>query len=269
MYKRQRLFCLAIALICLGATARADDIAQAGRAVLKKYQDAVVTVRVVAKISIPGRESSQEAKIDVVGLTVDATGLVVASLSGVDPSAKISHMAGREVQTEIADVKIVLADRTEIPAALVLRDKDLDLAFVRPTEKLAKPATFIPLTATARPEVLDQVIILARNLLTHRLEPIVGDVRIAAIADKPRLFYIGTPALQFNTPGSAVFSLDGQLLGQLLIQRGAKSTWGVIIPAADIADSAKQAPAEAPKAPAPAAEEKEKKPAPAPAKPKP
>ena len=260
----KRLFYLTLALVCFGATTRADDIAQAGRATLKRYQDAVVGVRIVAKISIPGRESSQEAKLDVIGLTVDATGLTVASLSGVDPSAKISQMAGREVQTEIADVKIVLADRTEIPAALVLRDKDLDLAFVRPTEKLAKPATFIPLTATAKPEVMDQVIILARSLLTNRLEPIVGDVRIAAIADKPRLFYIGTPALQFNTPGAAVFSLDGKLIGQLLIQHSPKGAWGVIIPAADIADSAKQAPAEAPKASAPApVEEKEKKTEPA------
>jgi len=99
---------------------------------------------------------------------------------------------------------------------------------------------------------------LSRSTRTPRLEPVLCDARIAAIVDKPRLFYLGTAALQNNSPGSAVFALDGRFIGQLLLRRTTKGeTWGVIIPAADIADIAKQAPAEAPK---PAAPTEEKKP---------
>ena len=41
------------------------------------------------------------------------------------------------METEVNDIKILLEDGAEVPAEIVLRDKDLDLAFIRPK---AKPA---------------------------------------------------------------------------------------------------------------------------------
>jgi hypothetical protein len=255
------LLCL---LLAFAVTARADEVATAGRAVLKKYQEAIVGVKIVAKVAIPGRESTQEVKVDAVGIMLDAKGLTVASLRIVEPSEVLSRATGRDIQAEVTDLKLILADRTEVPAALVLRDKDLDLAFLRPTEKLPKPATVVPLNDAAKPEILDNVLALARSNRTPRLEPVLTDGRIGAIVDKPRLFYIGTPALQNSGPGSAVFALDGKFIGQLLLQRTAKGeTWSVIVPAADIAETAKQAPAEATKS---APKEDKKEPAPAPSK---
>lgn len=252
------LLCL---LLVFAMSARADEVATASRAVLKKYQEAVVGVRVVAKVAIPGRESTQEVKVDAVGIMVDAKGLTVASLRIVEPTEVLSRMTGREIQAEVTDLKLILADRTEVAASLVLRDKDLDLAFLRPTEKLPKPAAIVPLTDAAKPEVMDMVIALARSSRTPRLDPILTDARIAAIVDKPRLFYVGTPPLQNSGPGSAVFALDGKFIGLLLLQRTGKGeTWSVIVPAADIAETAKQAPAEATK-PAPKEEKKEAAPA--------
>jgi hypothetical protein len=235
-------------LLAFAMTARADELANAGRALLAKHQDAIVGVKVVAKVAIPGRESTQEIKVDAVGIMLDARGLTVASLRIVEPSEVLSRAAGRDIQAEVTDIKLILADRTEIGAALVLRDKDLDLAFLRPTEKLPKPGSVVSLNDAAKPDVMDNVLALARSNRTPRLDPILTDGRIAAIVNKPRLFYVGTPALQNSGPGSAVFALDGKFIGQLLLQRTAKGeTWGVIVPAADIAETAKQAPAEAPK----------------------
>jgi S1-C subfamily serine protease len=235
------LFCL---LLAFAVTARADEIANAGRAVLKKYREAVIGVKVVAKVAVPGRESTQEIKIDAVGIVVDAKGLTVASLRVVEPSDMLSQAARRDIQAEVTDLKLVLADRTEVGAALVLRDKDLDLAFLRPTEKLPKPAVVVPLSDDAAPEVLDNVVALGRSIRTPRLDPTLTDGRISAIVDKPRLFYVGTSALVNSGAGSAVFALDGKLIGQILLQRTLKGdTWPVIIPAADIAETAKQVPA--------------------------
>jgi len=254
------LFCL---LLAFAMSARADEVANAGRALLKKYQEAVIGVKVVAKVAIPGRESTQEVKVDAVGIVLDAKGLTVASLRIVEPSEVLSRAIGSDIQAEVTDLKLILADRTEVAAALVLRDKDLDLAFLRPTEKLPKAAVVVPLNDAAKPEVMDQVLAFARSNRTPRLDPILTDGRIAAIVDKPRLFYVGTPALQNSGPGSAVFALDGKFIGQLLLQRTAKGeTWTVIVPAADIAETAKQAPAEAPNPkPAPKEEKKETRPA--------
>ena len=234
--------------------ARADDIAETGRALLKKHQDAIVNIKIVAKIAIPGRESTQEIKLDAIGIMLDPTGLTVASLRIVEPGEVLSRMIGREFQSEIADLRLVLADRTEVPAALVLRDKDLDLAFLRPTEKLPKPGSVIAIDNAAKPDVLDSVVVLSRSTRTPRFDPLVDIERIAAIVDKPRLFYIGSPAIQNSAPGSSIFASDGRFIGQLLTRRTARGEiWTVIVPAADIAETAKQAPAEAKKAaPAPA-----------------
>jgi hypothetical protein len=249
----KRLFCLLlIAGLCAGAS-RADHVADAGRAILKKNQDAVVGVKVVAKVAAPGRESMQEIKIDVVGVMVDATGLTVASLRNVEPSEVLSRSFGRELQVEISDLKLVLADRSEVSAALVLRDKDLDLAFLRPTEKLPKPAAFVSLEDAGKPELLDEVILLTRTVRTPRLDPVLDDARISAVIDKPRLYYVISG---LGSPGHAVFTLDGKYIGQSFLRRSLKGdVWAVIVPAADIAEIAKQAPAQAPK-PAPAEEKK-------------
>lgn len=239
------LFCLWLAL---AATALADDVAEAGRAVLKRYAEAVIGVKVVAKVAVPGRESTQEIKVDAVGIVVDNSGLTVASLRVVEPSEMLSRASGRPIQAEVTDLKLVLADRTEISATLVLRDRDLDLAFLRPTEKLPKPAAVVPLNDAAKPQVMDTVIALSRSHRTARLEPVLTDGRVAAVVDKPRLFYAATPALQQSGPGSAVFTLDGKFVGQLLLQRTPKGeTWSVIVPAEDIAETAQQVPAPAPK----------------------
>ncbi len=255
-------------LLALALPVRADEVATAARAILKKHQDAIVGVKVVAKVSTPGRESTQEIKVDAVGIVLDAGGLTVASLRIVEPTEVLSRAIGRQLQAEVTDLKLVLADRTEVDAALVLRDKDLDLAFLRPTEKLPKPAATVSLADTAQPQVMDTVIGLARTSRTPRLDPVLSDGRIAAIVDKPRLFYIGTANIQNLGAGSAVFALDGKFIGQMLLQRTTKGeTWAVIVPAADIAETAKQAPAEAPKsAPKEAPKEEPKESASAPAK---
>jgi len=251
------LFCL---LMAFAMTAGADEVATAGRAVLKKYTEAIVGVKIVAKVAVPGRESTQEIKVDAVGIMVDAKGLTVASLRVVEPSEVLSRATGREIRAEVTDLKLVLADRTEVPAALVFPDKDLDLAFLRPTEKLPKPGVVVPLSDPAKPEMLDNAIALSRSSRTPRLDPTVHDGRIAGIVDRPRLFYIPNSTLQGSGAGAAVFTLEGKFIGQILLQRTLKGeTWMVIIPAADIAETAKQAPAEAPKSkPAPKEENQEK-----------
>src|SRR5215471_3306013 len=143
---------LAIALICLLSVARADDIAEKGRAILAKNQHAVVTVQLVlkSKFSVPGAGGqTTESRSDATGTVIDPSGLTVLSLTATDPGTMIQNMMGGmgeedmkfKMETELSDLKILLDDGTEIPAEVVLRDKDLDLAFIRPKSKLATPSS--------------------------------------------------------------------------------------------------------------------------------
>ncbi len=288
------IVCLALAAVSF--TARADEAAKAGRDVLAKSQGAVVTVKLAIKqsMSMGGRDSKSESKTDTTGTVIDPSGLTVVSLATTDPGSMVKDAYARAIaarggdmsqfkyESELSDVKIVLADGTEIPADVVLRDKDLDLAYLRPSDKPAKPLPFINLKQDAKAQILDEVIVVNRLNQAANRAPAISVGRIEAIVDKPRTFYLLGSSMWGYSLGAPVFSLDGKLVG-ILFLRSAKTQadqssgfmfsnlnqlgmMPVILPAADIVDGARQAL----EAKAPTAEEKpaaSEKPTPAPAKP--
>jgi S1-C subfamily serine protease len=262
---------LALATALAGFTARADDAAKSGRDILAKSQGAVVTVKLAIKqsMSFGGRDSKTESKTETTGTIIDPSGLTVVSLATTDPSSTVKDTYARAIaarggdmsqfkfDSELSDVKIVLPDGTEMAADVVLRDKDLDLAYLRPSEKPAKPLAFINLKHDAKARILDEVIVVNRlNQSANRVTAIsVG--RIEAIVDKPRTFYLLGQSMWSYSLGAPVFSLDGKLVG-ILFLRTAKSQadqmsgfmfsnlsqlgmMPVILPASDIIDGVKQA----------------------------
>lgn len=288
-------FTLILCLVLASLTARAEDAAKSGRDILAKSQAAVVTVKLALKqsVSMGGRDQKSESKTETTGTIIDASGLTVVSLATTDPSGAMKDAYTRAItarggdisqlkfESEISDVKIVLADGTELPADVVLRDKDLDLAYLRPSEKPAKPLAFIDLAKDAKAQILDEVIVVNRLPQAANRSPAISIGRIESIIDKPRPCYLLGGSMWSYALGAPVFALDGKLVG-ILFLRSAKtqaeqssgfmfsnlSQWGmmpVILPASDIVDGAKQAL----EAKLPAPEEKpaaEEKPAPAPAK---
>ena len=89
------------------------------------------------KASLAGQ--AKEEKNEVTGTVVDASGLIVTALGGLDKSSlldgqSISTPVGEiklKAESEIKEVKVITADGTEIPADLVLKDQDLGLAFIK------------------------------------------------------------------------------------------------------------------------------------------
>jgi len=263
-------------------SAVAADDAALGREIAAKWGNAVVRVMLVVKIgmSYGGSSDTRENKSEVTGTVVDPSGLTVVSLAAANPADTYSQMMGSEerseLTSEVTDVKIRSSDGTEIPAKIVLRDKDLDLAFIRPAQKLASPAVALDLKESSAADMLDQVMIL------HRLGKVANRAlfgsleRIQAVVEKPRKFYVvglSGPEAPFGAP---VFAMNGKPVGIVLLRTmpgqsaglgsmfGGTSDMGIIpvvVPAEDIAAVAAQAPEEAPKEPA-----KPAKPA-APAKP--
>ena len=261
---------LLLTVAVIGRT-RADDSAVAGRKILAKYQAAVVTVRLVVSynVSYGSRDQQSESKTEAVGTVIDPNGLTVISLTTIDPSAmmKARQRSGQEfkVETEVKDVKIVLADDTELPAEVVLRDKDLDLAYLRPTEKLTQPLPALDLTQSGPAQVLDEVVCLNRlGKIANRVVTVSLE-RVDALVTKPRPFYVLSPGGSSGI-GSPVFALTGAPVGIVLIRNaapggeanaasqfsgsGGNTYMPIIVPAADILDDAKQA-LEAKKTPLP------------------
>ena len=251
------LFVLALWLAAPAIPSRADELAGKGREIFRKNQHAVVTVQEVLKMSYAGSPRANETKQDLTGTVVDASGLTVLALSSCDPSEMYQRMAGDEysrnkLETEVTDIKILLEDGTEVPAEIVLRDKDLDLAFIRPKAKLASPMAAVDLTKSGSAQVLDQVITLNRLNSAAGRAYAASVERITAVIQKPRTFYIPDSMMTSTTLGSPAFSLDGNFLG-VLVMRSVSSKGGgarnyrenltsIILPAEDILKAAKQAP---------------------------
>ena len=247
------------------AWCRGDEFSEKGREVFKKYRHSVVTVQIVvkSKISMAGMGGqANETRQDVTGTLIDSSGLTVLSLAATDPAQMMQNFMSTDedskikLETELSDVKILLEDGTEIPAEVVLRDKDLDLAFVRPKIKITAELTPLDLGKSAKVDVLDQVIALNRLGNAAGRAYAASVERIAAVVERPRLFYVPETSFTTTALGAPAFSLDGNVVG-LFVMRALKSRGGgngmmgmpagnitgIIIPAEDILKAAKQVPA--------------------------
>jgi S1-C subfamily serine protease len=270
MYRHVLSKTAVLILLCgvmASTSAEAQDNRAAAREVVQKWQTALVNVRVVLKMrmSMAGREmQASDDSIDAVGTVIDPSGLTVLSLGALNPGALMSKIMGSggggngepavEITSEPTDVKIRLADGQELPARIVLRDEDLDLAFLRPTKKPEKPLVAIDLKDAASPALLDQVLVLTRLGRVGGWTAGASLHDISAIIQKPRTFFVlggnvsgmGTPA--FTTNGRVVGLLtlrqiDAGRPGMASMMGGAEGMGmlGVILPAADVLEIARQA----------------------------
>jgi S1-C subfamily serine protease len=235
------------------------DARAGARRALERYGPAVVTVRLVLKRRLisQGRErGSAESQIEVAGTTLTPAGLTVVSDVTTNPSALgSSGELETRLDTETTDVKILLRDGRELPAHFVLRDADLDLAFLVPDEAgLTLPHLDLTQDPAPLPEALDDIVYLfplSRSL--GRETGVVID-RARGLARKPRVFVASDIVLGMQSLGCPVFDASGRPVGLSVMRRGPRtsSTGGgfrdvfdaftpVVVTAADVQAVAKQA----------------------------
>ena len=237
-------------LLAASATsiARADTVAEKGRDISKKFQRAVVTVQESVKATASGGRSG-EFNLEITGTVIDPSGLTVVALSSCDPYELRRRMSPDfNIESEVANVRI-LVDDGEVPAEIVLRDRDLDLAFIRPKAKPAAPMPAVDLSAAGSAQVLDEVITLNRLARVASRAYATSVERITAVVQKPRTFYIPDSTMTATASGSPAFSLDGKIVGVFVMRAisGVGDTrespvTAIILPAEDILKQAKQAP---------------------------
>ena len=275
-YLRSVVFVVVVVLLVGRGIGYADETADAGRKIMNSYKDAVVKIKVVmqSKFVMNGSEmQNKEYKNEITGTVLDSSGLVLVSLTALDPSKFMnSLMSGMdesgegnmkmEMKLDLKGIKIILADETELDAKVVLRDKDLDMAFILPKQAVTKPMAAVNMNEQSNPKVMDEIVILSRLSKVANYSPSIMSARISAVVDKPRKFYI--PQLEggdIGDIGTPAFTLDGKLAGVSLIRTlateggagfgammgsaGAMGIAAVIMPVNEILEASKQVAKEA------------------------
>lgn len=250
-------------LLALGATnlfAAAPSDAEAGRALAKRHADAIVGVELVVTVKMKAgdREAPpSDQRIEINGTVISPSGLTVTSLAAVDPRVQFEAMRAQQggtrglelVSADFKEVKLRLADGKEVPARFVLKDGDLDLAFMAPeTAEPERTYAHVNLAEAAEGEVLGRYFFVSRAAKTLQRVPLVRTTEMVGLVEKPRrLFLVADQSL-----ASPVFDAQGRVLGIFLQHFANGRPSGIItLPAADIAEMAKQA-AAAQAAPKPA-----------------
>ncbi|MBI1290508.1 hypothetical protein GC173_04605 [bacterium] len=193
-----------------------------GREELRKFvtdtAPAVITLEVVIdmKITYGGQSQERERKFDAIATVIDEKGLAVSALSRLDPSAMYAQMMGEgdSFSARIKSLKYILPDNTEIPAAVVLRESELDLVFVKPIETPAEKMTYVDFSNSTEPALMDPVFVVARSGLISRRSTLGMSGEIQSFVKLPRRYYIPSAELVSGGAGTPIFSkLDGGLVG--------------------------------------------------------
>jgi hypothetical protein len=268
LHRRLTVPGLALAFLCAATAAPLAAAAglppAAGRTLMTRYADAVVGVELVVtlKVKVGDREAPpREQRVDVNGTVIAADGLTVTSLAEVDPQASFEAMRAAQggaaarvelLGAEFKEVKLRLADGSEVPARFALKDADLDLAFMLPDEDppVKRTFAFVDLEKGTDGEVLGEYFVLSRAPKVLQRVPVIRRTEVAGIVARPRKLYVMTE----QALGTPVLTGDGRPLGiSLLHFANGRRTGLMLRPAADIAEIARQV---ARTKPAPKADEK-------------
>jgi hypothetical protein len=206
------------------AGARAADARTraAGRAVLARHGAALVTVRLTVKTRVVygGREDTgPDSTLEVPGTVLSPDGLTAVSDFTTNPTALFQRGEdGPQFETETTDVKLVLADGRELPARFVLRDRDLDLAFVAPVDPVAG-LPCVTFSKVAPPEPLDDLVYLSQLGRAFNRKPAVSVGQVRAVVSRPRTFVVPGAMEGLLGLGGPVFDARGRAIGLMVLRR--------------------------------------------------
>jgi len=148
---------------------------------------------------------------------IDPSGLTLASAASIDPSGALRKMAGGQasrmkVEAEVKETTLLLEDGTEVEADVVLKDTELDLAFLKPREAGRRFSAIRLRPRSGTVPLLTPIFVVARlgKLTSRALAIATGEIR--AWVRGPAPYYV-TDGETASFTGSVAYTADGVPLG--------------------------------------------------------
>ena len=241
------LFGIIVPLV--GFSKKSENSINTWRGLLKKSSECVTWVSATVKVEINAGGRSyppREEKLEALGTVLANDGLVALSLTKVDPTASIMsriRIPGASVSVNYTEVNILMKDGAEVPASFLLKDSDLDLAFLLPLpqqETDSTLATFQPVPSSPKKtslQALDEVVSLGKLNRNLYRQSTLRRGWVDAVIRKPREYYV----IGGVSPGTPVFDSSGNWLGVGVYKMASgRPTQVVTLPAADVLEIADQ-----------------------------
>ncbi|MGC9054662.1 MAG: hypothetical protein ACP5KS_12365 [Candidatus Hydrogenedens sp.] len=191
----------------------ADEIAEFGRKIFQQYSSSVITVR--ANLLITTSDGEEESVGQCTAVLVKPSGMAILALSALDPSILIDQELRNTINIRIASIKMILKDEKEIPAEVLLQDKERDVMVIQAKESIPEDLVKISLEKEdiAVPQLLDPLLLIMQHGKVARRSHSATILRVESIIDKPFLFYTLSQSRSFDILSSPLFSMDGKFVG--------------------------------------------------------
>ncbi len=219
-----RIFFILI-IIVLATTAFAQQLSPA-KLIAAKYGDAVVTVKISVKMRISGdgESSNQEQKNEIIGTVISPDGIILVPFSATDPTDIVSRSlsdsdeANFKMNVELIELKVRTPEGLEIPGKVILRDQDMDLAFIKLNKKPEKPMKYVDINLNSAVSLLDDVVVMGRTGPAIYRSLCVNNEQVEVMVKKPQPFYILTHSGNASALGSPVFDKAGKFVGIMVLR---------------------------------------------------
>jgi hypothetical protein len=171
----------------------------------------VVRLKYILKVKTP-KQGDQSAESEAVGLMIDPGGLLLVSNARLGGLSAAARKVASGFSASASDLKVLIGDDTEgLPAQLIARDSELDLAWVQIKDAAGKTFASVDLAAEAQPFPGDTLLLLERTSNFLGRGVFADDLHAVGTTDRPRNLLLVTGL--GNSSVAPVFSVGGQFVG--------------------------------------------------------
>lgn len=179
--------------------------------VLKQRGSAYVIIKFVLKME--SSAGSRELETEITGVMIDANGLVLASSNQLG-TPRFLRGYGNAVPR---DIKVLIGDDTKgLPAKVLARDTELDLAWVQIKDTDKKHFDYVDLASSTVPELGQRLLFIRRLGKYFDRVATVTEARLAGKTHKPRDLYVPGPGTL--EPGLPIYNVSAQPVGIVVLQ---------------------------------------------------